>query len=140
MNECDGVQIQTVCEILLRKHRSKQPSKQSSIIKADPEIASPQPVLFDEIDEPLIRSIPLRMGGAAGPSGLNAAVWKQMCTSFKPVSVDLCVTEASLARQICTSYVDTKGLSVFIACQLITLNKCPGVSKASWNWGDCMTH
>ena len=37
------------------------------------------------------------MDGAAGPSGLDAAAWKHLCTSFKKASSDLCDSLASIA-------------------------------------------
>ena len=67
------------------------------------------------------------MDGAAGPSGLDAASWKRLCTSFKGASTDPCESWAATARQICTCYVDPRGLSSFVACRLIALDKCPGV-------------
>ena len=81
----------------------------------------------ETIDGPLIRRTILRMDGAAGPSGLDAAAWKRLCTSFKAASADLCEALASVARRICSSYLDPSGLTVFIACHLVALNKCPGV-------------
>ena len=67
------------------------------------------------------------MEGAAGPSGLDAAAWKRMCFSFLSTSSDLCEAVASVARRICSSYVDPSGLSALISCRLIALDKCPGV-------------
>ena len=66
------------------------------------------------------------MDGAAGPSGLDATSWKRLCTSFKGASTDLCESLAATAR-MCTCYVDPSGLSAFVACRLIALDKCPGV-------------
>ena len=43
---------------------------------------------------------------------------------IKSASVDLCDNLAALARRI---YVDPKGLSAFVTCRLIALDKCPGV-------------
>lgn len=60
-----------------------------------------------------------------GAAGLDAASWKRLCTSFKGESIDLCESLAAIA--ISTSYVDPKGLSAFVACRLIALDKCPGV-------------
>ena len=109
---------ETVREILLKKHPPKQSPKQSSIITPDAPIIEPHPVLFDKIDGLLIRSTVLRMDGAAGPSGLDAAAWKRMCTSFKSASTDLCEALASIARRICSCFVDPI---------IIALDKCPGV-------------
>ena len=38
-----------------------------------------------------------------------------------------CNALASLARRLCTDYVDPAGLTAFTACRLIALDKCPGV-------------
>ena len=75
----------------------------------------------------MIHDMILRMDGAAGPSGLDAASWKRLCTSFKDASADLCESLAATARRICTCYVDPSGLTAFVACRLIALDKCPGV-------------
>ena len=104
---------ETVREILLKKHPPKQSPRQSSIITPDAPIIEPHPVLFDKIDGLLIRSTVLRMDGAA-------AAWKRMFTSFKSASTDLCEALASIARWICSCFVDP-------ACRLIALDKCPGV-------------
>ena len=82
---------------------------------------------FDRIDGHLIRNTVLRMDGAAGPSGIDAAGWKRLCTSFRSHSSDLCEAIASLAKRICTAFMDPKGLEAFVACRLIALDKCPGV-------------
>ena len=50
-----------------------------------------------------------------------------MCTSFKSASADLCDSLASTTRRICSSFVDPRGLSAFVACRLIALDKRPGV-------------
>ena len=65
--------------------------------------------------------------GAAGTSGLDAAACKRLCTSFKSTSSELCDTLAAVARRRSTCYVDPNGLSAFVACRLIALDKCPGV-------------
>ncbi len=105
---------ETVREILLKKHPPKQSPKQSSIITPDAPIVEPHPVLFDKIDGLLIRSTALRMDGAAGPSGLDTAAWKRMCTSFK--STDLCDALASIARRICSCIVDPSHLPSHCIC------------------------
>ena len=79
--------------------------------------------MFEVIDA-LMRSMMLKMDGAAGPSGLDAAAWKRMCTSFKTASADLCESLWNTARRLCSEYVNPSAL---VACQLIALDKCPGV-------------
>ena len=53
----------------------------------------------------------------------NASV----CTSFKSASTGLCDSLAAVARRLSTTLVDPRGLSAFVACRLIALEKCPGV-------------
>ena len=114
-------------EVLVEKHPLKQPPKITSITKPDNPIDNPHPIVFEEINGTMIRNIVLKMDGAAGPSGLDAASRKRLCTSFKGASIDLCESLAANARKISTSYVNPKGLSAFVACRLIALDKCPGV-------------
>ena len=118
---------ETVREVLMKKHPPKQALKPSTISTSDVPTTEPHYILFDKIDGQLIRSTALRMDGAAGPSGLDAAAWKRLCTSFKTASADLCDSLASTARRICSCYVDPRRLSSFVACRLIALDKCPGV-------------
>ena len=75
----------------------------------------------------MICSSALRSGGSPGPSGLDAAAWKRLCTSFHSSSNDLCVALFSLAQRLCTQYVDPVGLYPFVASRLIALDKQPGV-------------
>ena len=83
--------------------------------------------MFEVIDGQLIRNTLLKMDGAAGPSGLDAAAWKRMCASFKTASADLCESLASTARRLCSECVDPSGISALVACRLIALDKYPGV-------------
>ena len=69
----------------------------------------------------------LKINGSAGPSGLDDAVWKRLCSSFQSSSVDLCSALASLTRRLCTSYVDPSGLYPLLASRLIALGKLPRV-------------
>ena len=74
-----------------------------------------------------IRSASLRTTGAAGPSGLNATAWPRLCCSFKLASVALCSALAAVGHHVCTAAVHPDGLSAFVACHLIPLDKQPGV-------------
>ena len=67
------------------------------------------------------------MDGVAGPSGLDAASWKKLCSCYISSSGDLCTAIASLARKLCSQYVDRKSISAFVACRLIAFDKHPGV-------------
>ena len=126
-NSNDPTSAQTVCDVLHQKHPPKQPLKKSTIITPDIPLVESHPVQFDEINAQVIQSTILKMNGAAGPSGLNAALWKHLCTSFKGASTDLCESIAATALLLCTCYVDPCCLSAFVACRLIALDKCLGV-------------
>ena len=114
---------------MLKKHPPKQPLKEETIVNRNTPVIEPHPIIFEQIDGELIRSTALKMDGAAGPSGLDAAAWKRLLTSFKSASTELCDTLASVpvARRLSTCFVDPSGLSAFVACRLIALDKCPGL-------------
>ena len=119
--------LESVHDILLKKHPPKQAFKEETIIHMNTPGIDPHPIIFERIDGQLIRTVILKMDGAAGPSGLDAAAWKRLCTSFKSASSELCDSLAAVARYLSTHYVDPSGLSAFVACRLIALDKCPGV-------------
>ncbi len=119
--------VVTVLEALKSKHPSASPVHPEVLCSRSTATLDSHPVLFERIDGPLVRSVVLKMDGAAGPSGLDTAIWKRLCTSFKRFSADLCDILASLARKLCTEYLDPEGLAPLVACRLVALDKCPGV-------------
>ena len=116
------------CTVLYctEKHPPAQPLHLSILVSSS-SLNVFHPVLFDSITPELVRSFVLKINGSAGPSGLDAAAWKRLCTSFQSSSVDLCSALASLTRRLCTSYVDPSGLYPLLASRLIALDKLPGV-------------
>ena len=64
------------------KHPPAKPVNPSAVLEVS-EPLGPHPAIFDSIDGDLIRQVTIRMNGAAGPSGLDAASWKRLCTSFR---------------------------------------------------------
>ena len=106
----------------------------------DDNISEPLPVQFDRIDGPFVRKTTLRMDGAAGPSGVDAAGWKQLCTSFGAHSADLCHAISSRAQRICTAYVDPNSLEAFVACMQtdcsIQMSRC----QTYWNRWNLTMH
>ena len=82
---------------------------------------------FPKSSHIFIRRAVLKTSGAAGPSGLDAAAWCRICTSFQRASSDLCDVLSAVTRKLCTTLVDPAGLSAFVSCRLIALDKCPGV-------------
>ena len=119
----------SVRDILQEKHPSQQHAKLTALIDPDTQQPTnePHPILFEKIDGQLIRGMALRTDGTAGPSGMDAAAWKRMCTSFNTASNELCDAMAAMARKLCSKYVDPRGISAFVACRLIALDKRPGV-------------
>lgn len=67
------------------------------------------------------------MTGGAGPSGLDGYEWRRLSISHKDPSRDLCTSLATVARRICSSYVDPTSTKPLLACCLIALDKHPGV-------------
>ena len=116
----------TVMDSLIRKHPKKRPPVSSALI--DDLANPPHFILFDRLDAVHLRRVALKLHGAAGPLGLDASAWRRMCTSFQTASDDLCDALSAVARRLCTSFVDPAGLSSFVACRLIALDKNPGVT------------
>ena len=122
--EIDGTSVR---DILKEKHPQPQVPRPSALLLPVTNGSDIHPVLFDRITGDLIRSTALRVQGSAGPSGMDAAGWRRMCTAFNTASQDLCNALAAVARRISTTFLDPSGLSAFIACRLIPFNKNPGV-------------
>ena len=116
---------QTTREILKKKHPIGKDPVASSLIDGEPETVNP--ITFDGLDEYAIRHAALHTHGAAGPSGLDAYAWRRLCSSFMSASNSLCIALADIGRRIATTNVNPEGLSAFVACRLIPLDKCPGV-------------
>ena len=115
----------TVHEALLDKHPLGKPPDPSTLLGSPP--GTVNPVLFDGLNADTIRSASLRTTGAAGPSGLDAIAWRCLCCIFKSASVTLCSALAAVGHCLCTETVHPDGLSAFVACRLIPLDKQPGV-------------
>ena len=111
----------------MEKHPEAQSLKMSAVINGDDSTWTPHPILYEQINVPLIHSIALKTNGAAGPSGIDAAGWRRLLSSFRKESADLCEAVAMVARHICQQFVDPSSLDAFTACRLVSLDKCPGV-------------
>ncbi len=115
----------SVRDILISKHPTGQKPYRECIIEDEPQ--DPHPIIFEAINSNSIRSNALKIRGAAGPSGLDAHIWRRLCTSYKGPSSDLCEALATVAKRICSTYVDPNSLKPLLACRLIALSKKPGV-------------
>ena len=115
----------TVREILAKKHPASSPPCSDTLLPDLQQI--PNHFIFDSLNADLILKAAFKTKGAAGLSGLDSFGWRRLCSSFKSASRDLCSSLAAVGRRLCTSLVNPEGLSAFIACRLIPLDKCPGV-------------
>ena len=122
--EIDGKPVR---DILREKHPAAQAACSTALLSLVDNTVETHPVLFERIDGDLIRSTALKVQGSAGPSGMDAAGWRRMCTAFHGASRDLCIALSAFTRRICSTLTYPSGLAVFIACRLIPLNKNPGV-------------
>ena len=120
--------MKSTLEILKDKHpQGINPPEAILLPKDDSASISAENYIFESLDASSIRDCALHTFGSAGPSGLDATIWKRMCTSFKSASNNLCASLAAVGRRLCTSQVDPIELSALVACRLIPFNKCPGV-------------
>ena len=117
----------SVLQVLKEKHPPPGDVLQEALLSQSSNVAESHPVLFDNITSDTIRRAALRSGGSAGPSGLDAAAWQRMCTSFKGSSTELCAALALFARRISTQCVDFRDLAAYTNCRLIALDKSPGI-------------
>ena len=113
--------------MLLSKHPSGQPVSANALYDTTTEPPIVHPVVFEAIDATAIKRAALHTDGAAGPSGIDARSWRRQCASFQSASDDLCHLLTLLARRLCTEFVCPEGLMALVACQLIALDKRPGV-------------
>ena len=85
-------------------------------------------VLYQQINGEMVREAALRTKGSCGPSGGDANGFKRMlaCKSFKKSSMSLCDSLTTLARRLCTEFVDPLTIEPILACQLIPFDKGDG--------------
>ena len=122
----DMIEGKSVRDTLKEKHPPAEPLHPEAVLPGD----VPQPhndTYFAALNRDVIRQAALNTQGAAGPSGMDAADWRYICTSFKAASDSLCDALASCARRLATQYIDPISLESFVACRLIPLDKDPGV-------------
>ena len=62
--------------------------------------------------------------------------WRWICTAFGQKFNDLCSALASVARRICTTYVDPSNLIAHTSCCLVPLDKGPRYVTSS-DWRSC---
>ena len=120
-----GEVMSTAQKILLEKYPLGKPPNRTTLM-TDP-CGMVNPIIFEGLDADSICSASLHTTNAAGPSGLDANAWCHLCCCFKSASAALCSTLAAMGHRICIEPVHADGLTAFVACHFIPLNKQPGV-------------
>ena len=118
--------MRTVHDVLKDKHPPGTPPSPYTLLDNDDNPESVNPILFDGNPNSILQSA-LHTQGSAGPSGLDAQAWRRMCTSFNSASTSLCAALANVGKCIATTPVHPEGLSAFVACRLVPIDKWPGV-------------
>ena len=116
----------TIRDILHKKHPPSRPVYPSAILPEEAP-SSTHPILLESITGQLVRTTAIHTEGTAGPSGLDAADWRRMCSSIHDASRDRCNAVAAVGCRLCTTFVDPVGLKALTSCRLIAMDKQPGV-------------
>ena len=93
------------------------------------------PVVFEDIDESMVKEAALNTKGGSAPSGLDADGWRKIFVSksYGTINVDLRRAFANVIKKICTEKLsvnttkDEIPLEAFLTCRLIILAKNPGL-------------
>ena len=107
------------------KQKNQQPFPETLVTSTDSEYFFY--TISQALDADAIRHAALHTGGAAGPSGVDAVTWRRWSNCYNTKSVALCRSITSVRQRLCSSYVNSMGLTAFNACRLILLDKYPGV-------------
>ena len=113
-------------EVLLEKYLKA--SEASNDILIQEEVQNVHPVIYDSIDSEMVRNAIEKTRSFAGPSGLDADVWRRILMSgnFGSSGEDLRKAIADITKRLCRDNT-VKHLEAFLACRLIPLDKQPGV-------------
>ena len=93
--EVDGT---PVLDLLKSKHPPAQQTSSATLLPPNDRSPETHPILFEAITGDLIRSTSLRVQGSAGPSGMDTAGWRRICTAFYGASKELCIALAAMTR------------------------------------------
>ena len=93
-----GGSTSTVRDILKSKHPAPGDVQPEALLPGPP--GETHPVIFDRLNHNVIRSAVLHGQGSAGPSGLDVASWRRLCTMYHGSSKALCSAIARMARRI----------------------------------------
>ena len=88
--------------LLKQKHPTSSESNKKVLLRR--EKPSVHPVVFEDIDENMVKEAALKTKGGAGPSGLDANGWRKILVSktYRTINVDLRKAFANVIKKICT--------------------------------------
>ena len=111
---------------LTDKHPQAQQAKSGSVLFGP--VEDVPAILYQQINGEMVREAALRTKGSCGPSGVDVNGFKIMlvCKPFKKSSANLCDSLATLARRLCTEFVDLVTIEPILASRLIPLDKGNG--------------
>ena len=116
---------------LKQKHPQSKPACEEALINDKPPVI--HPIIFDDMNEELVRKAVIKTKGRSSPSGLDADGWRKMLTSkvLGNYPSDLCKAIADFIKFICINEIEvqknTTSLDSFIASRLVLLDKNPGL-------------
>ena len=116
----------TLNELQLKHPEGKEVSQEILLTDAQEII---HPIKFESINVEKLQKAAFKIQGGSGPLGMDADGWKRILTSkqFGKSSIDLCKTFAEVIKKICSIENQSTSLEAFLACQLIPLDKNPGL-------------
>ena len=116
----------TLNELQLKHSEGKEASQEMLLTDAQEII---HPIKFESINVEKLQKAAFKIQGGSGPLGMDADGWKRILTSkqFGKSSIDLCKTFAEVIKKICSIENQSTSLEAFLACQLIPVDKNPGL-------------
>ena len=116
-----------VMKELKLKHPEPAPVKDNSLLNGPIDIVSES--FFQSIDEQTVMKAALDTKGSAGPSGMDAELYRRILCSknFNAAGKDLREEIATFARNLSTKTYEPDLLGAFVASRLIPLDKNPGI-------------
>ena len=116
-----------VIKELKQKHPTAAEVQEGSLLYGPMDYVPPN--TFDLIDEQTIYNAAIKTKGSAGPSGMDAELYRRiLCSkSFKTEGKLLREEIAIMTRNLLKSSYHSSLLEAFISCRLIPLDKNPGI-------------
>ena len=121
----------TTLNQLRQKHPDAKDVSQDILLEG--EIPEVHPVIFEMIDEEMVKQAAIKTKDGSGPSGMDADGWRRIMASnhYGTVSSDLRKAFAEMIKKLCTYKEDHNNgctsVEAFLACRLIPLDKNPGL-------------